>query len=50
MTETFRNLTEAYNIYRVYRKLNKQGILKKEYTLEEVYIALKKQKELLSNG
>lgn len=50
MTETFRNLKEAYSIYRVYCKLNKQGILKKQYTLDEVYTALKKQKELIVNG
>lgn len=47
MTETFRNLKEAYSIYRVYRKLNKQGILKREYTLSEVFIAYK---EMVANG
>lgn len=47
MIETFRNFKEAYNIYRVYRKFNKQGILKKEYTLSEVFVAYK---EMVANG
>lgn len=50
MTDTFRILSESYKIYRVYCKLYRKGILKKMYTLSEVFEGVKKQKELVANG
>lgn len=47
MTETFRNLRESYRIYKCYLKLNKQGVLRKKYTFEEVYICYKNNKEVI---
>lgn len=50
MTETFRNLTEAYKIYKCYLRLNKQGLLSKKYTFDEVYTVYKNNRELIVNG
>ena len=49
MTETFRNLRESYKIYKCYLKLNKQGLLNKVYTFDEVYTCYKNNKEVVNN-
>lgn len=46
MTETFR--MEANAIYKIYRRLYKLGVLKKEYTITEIYQCYEKNKEVIN--
>lgn len=47
MTETIRNLTNSFKIYRTYNKLYKRGLIKKRYEFNDVYQAYK---EMIKNG
>lgn len=47
MTETFR--MEANALYKTYRRLYKLGVLKKEYTISEIYLCYKNNKEVVNN-